>query len=97
MAFPAEPTVMYRDIVSHRTPVVLTDDLYDTLKHESKRTGASLAELVRRAIVATYPAVEEGRAEEILRSTFGAWRERNIDGAAYVEGLRKGMAHRLDR
>jgi hypothetical protein len=38
------------------------------------------------------------RPEETVRAldaSFGGWADRTDDGARYVEGLRRGMAHRL--
>jgi hypothetical protein len=34
-------------------------------------------------------------AARALDESFGAWTERDFDGKAYIEGLRRGMARRL--
>jgi predicted DNA-binding protein len=61
--------------VAHRTQITLDDRQYERLRRESERTGASLAELIRRAIDRTYGA--ERTLEDKLRAideTAGAWR-----------------------
>jgi hypothetical protein len=86
--------------MSRRTQVVLTDDLYERLRRESARTGASLGELVRRAIDLAYPAEGVDDPLKVLRETAGAWAYRAEDGAdgeAYVEKLRRGIGRRLAR
>ena len=67
------------------------------LKHESDRTGAGLAELVRRALTVAYGDPARSDATHVLEATFGAWKDREIDGEACVERVRPGMAHRLAR
>ena len=81
--------------MTHRTQITLSDAQYDRLREEAKRTGASLSELVRRALENTYglPKMEDARSA--LRDSFGAWSDRDFDGAKYVERLRRGMARRL--
>jgi predicted DNA-binding protein len=61
--------------VAHRTQITLDDRQYERLRRESERTGASLAELIRRAIDRTYGT--EGTLEDKLRAideSAGAWR-----------------------
>ncbi len=61
--------------MAHRTQITLDDRQYERLRRESERTGASLAELIRRAIDRTYGA--ERTLEDKLRAideTAGAWR-----------------------
>lgn len=80
--------------MSHRTQITLSDAQYDALKRESERTGLGLAELVRRALTASYRVPSEDAAA--LEASFGAWEERPEDGAQYVERLRRpGLGHRL--
>ncbi len=81
--------------MSHRTQITLTDAQYMRLKRESERTGLGLAELVRRALATVYGRVDSANAVEALEASFGAWQDRRLDGEAYVEGLRRGMARRL--
>jgi hypothetical protein len=82
-------------IMSHRTQIILTDEQYSTLKRESERSGLGLAELVRRALVATYGNIDRENPREALAASFGAWRDRTFDGEAYLDALRRGMAQRL--
>jgi predicted CopG family antitoxin len=81
--------------MSHRTQITLTDEQYATLKRESRRTGVSLAELVRRAIVREYSA-KRRIDDRALDESFGAWKDRDFDGAEYVERIRRpGLGRRL--
>ncbi len=80
--------------MSHRTQITLSDAQYELLKRESQRTGLGLAELVRRALASTYrPAGRDSVGA--LETSFGAWHERGVDGATYVEHLRPGLGRRL--
>jgi hypothetical protein len=81
--------------MSHRTQITLTDAQYARLREESERTGIGLAELVRRAVATVYGGSARRDALEVLDTSFGAWRGRTLDGEAYVEELRRGMARRL--
>ena len=83
--------------MSHRTQVILSDAQYARLKGESELTGVRLGELVRRALEAAYGVSGPQGAEEGLAMSFGAWTDRDLDGEAYVEQLRRGMARRLAR
>lgn len=81
--------------MSHRTQITLTDEQYAVLKRESRRTGVSLAELVRRALARVYGAPERSSAEA-LHESFGAWKDRDFNGAEYVERIRRpGLGNRL--
>ena len=82
--------------MSHRTQITLSDAQYDHLIHESERSGVSLAELVRRAIDSSLGRGHKD-PEASLANSFGAWQEHQVDGAEYVEVLRRGLARRLDR
>jgi hypothetical protein len=83
--------------MAHRTQITLSDGQYQRLRIRSQASGVSLAELVRRAIDDVYaedePSLDE--AIQILDRTSGAWRDRDFDGAEYIEGLRPGLGHRL--
>ena len=81
--------------MSHRTQITLSDAQYARLCRESEDSGLSLAELVRRAVDRTYGAKSAAEVKRALASSFGCWADREFDGASYVEGLRRGMAHRL--
>ena len=61
--------------MAHRTQITLDDRQYERLRQESERSGASLAELIRRAIDRTYGI--QGSVEDKLRAideTAGAWK-----------------------
>ena len=63
--------------MAHRMQITLADHQYDRLRQEAERTGASLAELVRRAVDRAYGAdlsLEEKR--RLLQETAGALAER---------------------
>lgn len=85
---------MQTDIISHRTQVTLTDEQYERLRGESKRSGLGVAELVRRAVDRSYGATHSDDALRALDDSFGAWTERDVDGATYVERLRRGTTSR---
>ncbi len=78
--------------MSHRTQITLTEEQYSRLLTLSGETGLSLSELMRRALDRTY----SGRGLQALAESFGAWSGRPLDGQAYVERLRRGLAARLD-
>jgi hypothetical protein len=88
---------MYTYIMSHRTQITLTDNQYLRLKEEMARSGATLAELVRRAVDTVYANGGTSDPQEGLRASFGSWQGRELDGAAYVDELRPGTAKRLAR
>lgn len=81
--------------MSHRTQITLTDEQYERLRTESERTGTGLAELVRRALDRTYGTKKHRDRIDALEASFGAWSDRDDDGAEYVEKLRRGMERRL--
>jgi hypothetical protein len=81
--------------MTHRTQITLEDEQYERLRVESRRSGLGLAELVRRAIDRVYGAVGAEETVRGLDASFGTWVDRTVDGASYVDGLRRGMARRL--
>jgi hypothetical protein len=81
--------------MSHRTQITLSDAQYDLLRRESRERGVPLAELIRRAIDGAYGETA-GPSEAALVESFGAWTDRDFDGATYVERLRRpGLGRRL--
>lgn len=82
--------------MSRRTQITLNDAQYERLKRESERTGRSLAELVRRALNLVYGTPAQG-AHRGLEQSFGAWADRDFDGASYVDSLRRGMGRRMTK
>lgn len=81
--------------MAHRTQITLTDEQYERLRAESRRSGLGLAELVRRAVDHTFGAAGPEQTVQALDDSFGVWTGRTDDGASYVAGLRRGMARRL--
>lgn len=81
--------------MSHRTQITLTDEQYERLRDQAQRTGLGLAELVRRAVERSYGSVPPADRLRALDDSFGAWTDRDFDGASYVDTLRRGMARRL--
>lgn len=65
------------------------------LKHESARTGQSLAELIRRALDERYDGISAQERLRRLDTAFGGWAAREESGAAFVERVRSGSARRL--
>lgn len=80
--------------MSHRTQITLADDQYERLSAESRRSGLGLAELVRRAIDRMYGSSGSEETVRALDGSFGSWANQENDGAAYVEGMRRGLARR---
>lgn len=81
--------------MSHRTQITLSDEQYVRLVKESDRTGLGLAELVRRALTRCYGDVTANERVHRLEETSGTWTGVDVDGEAYVERLRHGMARRM--
>ena len=80
--------------MSHRTQITLTEEQYERLLVESRRTGLSIAELVRRAVDRRYGTRHQEMVHKALLDGFGAWSDREESGAEYVERIRGG-AERL--
>lgn len=81
--------------MSHRTQITLTDEQYERLRDEARRSGVGLAELVRRAVDRSYGGAHPDARLKALDASFGSWTGRSYDGAGYVDGVRRGMARRL--
>jgi hypothetical protein len=81
--------------MSHRTQIMLPDDLRAAVAQESARTGLSLAEIVRQALAHRYRSERTGASAAIAKAA-GAWSRRELDGAAYVEQLRPGLGRRIE-
>ena len=72
----------------HRTQIYLSQEEKAALDEAAEQTGASRAELIRRAVRILYgqPTVSDRSAA--IHSSAGAWAERNFSGANYVEAAR---------
>lgn len=82
--------MMYRYIML-RTQISLTEEERALLDAEAGRTGLSISALIRRAVDRTYGTVSDASADiEVIEAAAGAWRDRDFDGATYVENLRSG-------
>jgi ribbon-helix-helix CopG family protein len=64
---------VYTYIISRRTQITLDDRQHAFLRDEARRTGLSMAELVRRAVDATYRPHQRPRVAGYELS-FGMWR-----------------------
>ncbi|MFT4230200.1 MAG: ribbon-helix-helix protein, CopG family [Microbacterium sp.] len=74
-----------------RTQISLTEEDRNLLDAEAARTGRSISALIRDAVAHTYGF--RGDAEQdvqAIAAALGAWRDRDIDGEAYVDDLRSG-------
>ena len=84
--------------MSHRTQITLEDEQYALLRAESARTGLGLAELVRRALDATYgSAVTVADRKNRVDTAFGLWVD--IDDDEFEDrrkSLRPGLGHKLE-
>ena len=82
--------VMYCYIMQ-RTQISLDAEDRRLLDAEAARTGRSISALIRHAVEATY-GVRRTSADDIalLREGFGAWHDREVDGATWVEQRRSG-------
>lgn len=78
-----------------RTQISLTAEERRLLDVEAARTGRSISALIREAVTTAYGARRNANDDlAAMREARGAWRDRDIDGAEYVERLRSGR--RLD-
>jgi len=74
-----------------RTQVSLTVEERRTLDAEAARTGRSVAALIRDAVEAMYGTERSTDADlAAMRRAFGSWKDRELDGAAWVDQLRSG-------
>jgi hypothetical protein len=73
-----------------RTQISLTEEERRILDAEAARTGRSIAALIRDAVDQVYGAARSEDALAAMRQGFGAWKDRELDGAAVVDGLRSG-------
>ena len=74
-----------------RTQISLTAADVELLERAERETGASRAELIRRAVREHYglQSTVESRKERARRG-FGAWTDREFSGEEYVRAIRSG-------
>lgn len=79
---------MYSDVMQ-RTQISLSEEEHAALELAANQTGASRAELIRRAIRLHYgkPATSDRLAA--LQTSAGTWAERCFTGAEYVDAVRR--------
>lgn len=87
---------MYSDAMG-RTQVYLGDAELALLKDAEERTGASRSELIRRAVQASYGQGSIADKVAALQHSAGAWSDRDMTGAAYVDEIRGDINERLAR
>ncbi len=87
---------MYTDVV-HRTQIYLDEHEVSALDAAADRTGASRSELIRRAIRAQYGDRTVASRVEALRSSAGAWTDRDVTGSEFVDSIRGDVNDRLAR
>jgi len=74
-----------------RTQISLTTEDRRVLDAAAARTGKSIAALIREAVATVYgPGRRADVDRDALRGAFGTWGNRGIDGAEWVEKLRRG-------
>lgn len=84
--------------MSRRLQITFEPEQYDALVVESRRTGASMAELVRQAVSARLGLDEQDRAERFrsaLAAAAGVWSDRTDDGLEYQRRVREPVARRV--
>ena len=82
-----------------RTQIHLDEPLVEALDREAARSGASRAEVIRRALHERYPDGDDyaARKQAALDLAFGSWKGRRFkSGAEYVRALRDGKWDVID-
>lgn len=74
-----------------RTQISLTSEERRVLDAVSARTGRSIAALIRDAVEAVY-GTGRSRDDDLaeMRRAFGSWKDRDLEGAEWVDRLRSG-------
>ena len=74
-----------------RTQISLTREERRALDSAAARTGKSIAALIRDAVETVYGS-ERSADDDLaqMRRAFGLWKDREVDGADWVDQLRSG-------
>jgi hypothetical protein len=77
--------------IMQRTQISLTREERRALDAEAARTGRSISALIRAAVETVY-GVERSSDDDLaaMRRAFGSWKDRELDGEAWVDRLRSG-------
>ena len=84
---------MYISIIGRRTQITLTDRQHGFLRDESGRTGLAMAELIRRAVDATYRPYSRRRVRGVELTVAVS---HPLDEALVARRVRRGGATRPD-
>ena len=71
-----------------RTVVAIPEEEKAWLRQYSRRHRQSVAETIRQAVRSYRENAAEQTTEDLIRQTAGIWKDRGIDGLAYVTELR---------
>ncbi|MBA3433834.1 MAG: CopG family transcriptional regulator [Actinobacteria bacterium] len=80
-----------------RTQIYLSAEERELLDRASKATGASVSELIRRAIRTTFGVTTKEEKLRALERSAGIWKDRPFTGAEYVDAIRGDLNERLRR
>ena len=86
--------MVYSGVVG-RTQIYLGDEELDLLDRESRATGASRSELVRRAVRSAFGERSTVDRLRALEASAGSWKARATTGAEYVDRIRGDLNQRL--
>lgn len=84
-------------MAKRRTQIYLTDEEVRVLQRESKRSGKSMAALIREAIDSAFGLTEARRRrrwKEALDASFGAWNDVPDQEIEALEQMRHGWSER---
>ena len=79
-----------------RTQIYLGDVEIELLDRESRATGASRSELVRRAVRRSLGEPSASERLRALMASAGSWSGRTTTGAEHVDAVRGDLHERLD-
>jgi hypothetical protein len=77
--------------IMQRTQISLTSEERRALDAAAARTGRSISALIREAVETMY-VVRRSSEDDLaaMRQAFGSWKDRELDGEAWVDKLRSG-------